>query len=598
MSFSLASGIITQTGTDTSLDGIELLSGVTRISSNSLSFYILDNLTISVQGTLSIDPEVESMIFINYGNTITFDVKSGGVCNFGREIDIGASVNRFSSGTIALFTRNSDSSYKEGSSDLYVRDGGTLNWYGGTVISKRVFAIYGTLNTFSQNCEYINQHTADIQIRQRSNTTNVQGLVTRGCFLTLINNPVAWNGWKPFDTPDQAISASTSTPDRVWLTLAGFDPSGVAGQQIAFWSDVWIRLINNAIGMSLVAGGNNDGGANSGIYEIRQEVAITTKNLAGENLNAKYFTKDFDNGNRVDTQINNNPTTIPDRIYSGITTDGVAAINTDGGVLIGVIWRDNGSGNRFQNVEYDYRCIANNDSDVFTFLFCEYNYLLQQADYVMKSTTPINVNRVFFIDRSITEISKTIVDAYSTIDNANQFYDRAKSFLFDNFTGESETIVNRSGTLIDAGSNNIVIDATAGPAFAYSGNTITIKAGTYTGDMVTTGTITLANGAEFNGTRTDTNGTITPPVTVTLSGLVANSEVRAYLGTNPTTAVEIDGVENSLSSFTFSHTVPGQSGFIIVHALNYQHQKIPVVFSNTNTTIPVQQILDRQYRND
>jgi len=593
MAFSLSGSTITQTGTDTSLDGIELLSGVTRITASGLSFYILNTRTIRVEGTLSIDPEIESMIFINYGNGITFDVRSGGVCNFGREIDIGASVNRFSSGTIALFTRNSDSEFDENRSDLYVRGGGTLNWYGGTVISKRIFAIYGTLNTFSQNCEYINQHTGETQIRQRSNTTNVQGLVTRGCFLTLINNPVAWNGWKPFDTLNQAISSSNSTPDRVWLTLAGFDPSGVAGQQIAFWSDVWIRLINNAIGMSLVAGGNNDGGANSGIYEIRQKVAITTKNLAGENLNAKYFTKDFDNGNRVDTQINNNPTTIPDRIYSGITTDGVATIDDDGGVLIGVIWRDIGGGSRFQNVEYDYRCRANNDSDVFTFLFCEYNYLLQQADYVMKSTTPINVNRVFFIDRSLTEISKTIVDVYSTIDNANQFYDRAKSFLFDNFAGESETIVNRSGTLIDAGSNNIIIDATTGSAFAYDGSTITIKASNFVGDLLTTGLITFSNGSTISGTYTDTNGTVAPSAQLTVAVNQIGCDVVILESGTDTVLASVDAQAGN--SFVWNYSGAQlidvgiiKQGFVVNYTYGFQ-------LTGASTTLPVTLIVDRNY---
>ena len=593
MSFSLSGSVITQTGTDADLSGIEALSGVSRVSAGGRSFYTLDNRTIRVSGTLTIDPELESMIFINYADTLAFDVRSGGVCNFGREIDVGAAVNRFSSGTIALFTRSSDSTYLETSSDLYISSGGTLNWYGGTIISRRIFAIYGTLNTFSQNCEYINQYTAETQIRQRSTTANVQGLITRGCFLTLIANPVAWDGWKPFDTPNHCVGASSSTPDQTWLTLAGFDSSGVAGQQLAFWYYVWIRLINNAIGMSLVAGGNNDSGFNTGIYEIRQEVAITTKNLAGTNLNAKYYTKDFNNGNRVGTQINNNPTTIPDRIYSGTATNGVATIDADGGVLIGVIWRDVEIGTRFQNIEYDYRCQANNDSDVFTFLFCEYNYLLQQGDYVMKSTTPINVNRVFFLDRSLTEATKATVDAYATIDNANQFYDRAKSFLFDNFAGEDETIVARSGILIDAGSNNIVIDATAGSAFAYDGSTITIKASNFVGDLLTTGLITFSNGATISGTYTDTNGTVAPSAQLTVSINQTGCDVVILEAGTDTVLSSVDAQAGNDFVYNFTGTFDVdvgviKPGFVVNYTYGFS-------LTGSDTNLPINLIADRNY---
>jgi hypothetical protein len=54
---------------------------------------------------------------------------------------------------------------------------------------------------------------------------------------------------------------------------------------------------------------------------------------------------------------------------------------------------------------------------------------------------------------------------------------------------------------------------------------VVIDGATYTGDMTTTGIITLANGAQFIGTRTDENGTIAPPVfqSVTVSNGVAGT---------------------------------------------------------------------------
>lgn len=84
---------------------------------------------------------------------------------------------------------------------------------------------------------------------------------------------------------------------------------------------------------------------------------------------------------------------------------------------------------------------------------------------------------------------------------------------------------------------------------------------------------------------------------VTLTGLVVNSEVRAYLGTDPATVTEIDGVEDSGTSFSFSQSAAGQAGYIVIHALDHLNQSINLVYASTDQTIPIQQQVDRQYEN-
>ena len=121
-------------------------------------------------------------------------------------------------------------------------------------------------------------------------------------------------------------------------------------------------------------------------------------------------------------------------------------------------------------------------------------------------------------DTSVTESNTTTVNGYSTIDNAAEFYDRAKLYLYDNFAGEDNTLVTRDGTSINAGSLDVVVDATAASAFAVSGSTITIKSSRFIGDITTTGTITLSNGVTVIGTRTDSTGT-SKVTTLTLTGL-------------------------------------------------------------------------------
>jgi hypothetical protein len=84
--------------------------------------------------------------------------------------------------------------------------------------------------------------------------------------------------------------------------------------------------------------------------------------------------------------------------------------------------------------------------------------------------------------------------------------------------------------------------------------------------------------------------------TVEITGLVADSEVRAYVGTDPATAVEVAGTESSGTSFSFTQSVSGQSGYIQVIHLDYQAINFPIVYSSSDVTIPFQQQLDRNYQ--
>ncbi len=87
-------------------------------------------------------------------------------------------------------------------------------------------------------------------------------------------------------------------------------------------------------------------------------------------------------------------------------------------------------------------------------------------------------------------------------------------------------------------------------------------------------------------------------VTLTLTGLVAGSEVRAYTGTDPATAIEIGGVETSGTSVSITHTSGGEEGFLVIMALGYQVQRIPLTYPEEDSSIPIQQVVDRVYANN
>jgi len=150
----------------------------------------------------------------------------------------------------------------------------------------------------------------------------------------------------------------------------------------------------------------------------------------------------------------------------------------------------------------DRRSNDNTDADEFTFQFCSYNHSLSSSTQALKGLGELAVNWVLFDDQLITE-TKATADGNSEIDTPQKFYNRAKSYLVDNYAGETSTIVSREGNSINAGSYDVVIDGNvtdAASAFAISGNILTIKASSFVGDIQTTGTITLSNNAEVIGT--------------------------------------------------------------------------------------------------
>lgn len=150
----------------------------------------------------------------------------------------------------------------------------------------------------------------------------------------------------------------------------------------------------------------------------------------------------------------------------------------------------------------DRRGNGNTDADLFTFKFCSYDHSLSSSTQALKGLGELEVDWVLFDDQLITD-TKVNTDALTEISTPQKFYNRAKAYLVDNYAGETATIVSREGNSIDAGSYNVVVDGNvtdSASAFTISGNTLTIKATTFVGNISTTGTTTLSNGAEVIGT--------------------------------------------------------------------------------------------------
>jgi hypothetical protein len=112
----------------------------------------------------------------------------------------------------------------------------------------------------------------------------------------------------------------------------------------------------------------------------------------------------------------------------------------------------------------------------------------------------------------------------------------------------------------------------------------------------TTWTVNISTGdtPSYKKARAGDTVNIVASVTVTFTGLQTNTEVRVY---EAGTATEIDGVENSGSSFAWSSTASNSVDYII-HHVSYEHIRVEsYTVPATNTSIPIQQRVDRNYLN-
>ena len=206
---------------------------------------------------------------------------------------------------------------------------------------------------------------------------------------------------------------------------------------------------------------------------------------------------------------------------------------------------------------------------------------------------------VYLDDTSITELTQATVDAYTELETPQKFYDRAVSWLESNITDEQAFLVSRSGDLIDTGSYDVDIDATAGSAFAFNGSKITIKASTFTGSITTTGTIALLNGAVNIGTLTDTGGATTT-LQYSITGLVNNSRVQLYNTStmteiyNAVNGVTVDGTYTEGVEFSEGDTVRLRATNVI-GLVGYKEYEATAVAGATGFSFLVTQTLDPVY---
>lgn len=99
---------------------------------------------------------------------------------------------------------------------------------------------------------------------------------------------------------------------------------------------------------------------------------------------------------------------------------------------------------------------------------------------------------------------------------------------------------------------------------------------------------------------TGTPEVISVQASVTITGIIPDSEVRVYLGTpdDPFSAVELAGQESVITgTFQFNHSNSGSDVYIVIHKENYENLLLELTLPAGDTNIPIFQRFDRTYLN-
>jgi hypothetical protein len=232
-------------------------------------------------------------------------------------------------------------------------------------------------------------------------------------------------------------------------------------------------------------------------------------------------------------------------------------------------------------------------ADDFDIYAIGYLYNIASGSHILRGINGYTYTQPMVTDASITQTTRATVDAYTTIDTPQQFYDRAKSWLVSNYAGQTSVLVTRSGNTIDAGTRNVVIDATAATAFSVAGSTITIKSSAFVGNLTTTGTITLANGATFTGQRTDSTGTITS-ATFTISNIILGSSLLIRR-TDTQVALINQTVTGTSFAYAYLHTTNIPVEIVVRKATGsptYQEWRTTATLTSFGGSATANQVLD------
>lgn len=426
------------------------------------------------------------------------------------------------------------------------RGGIYINFTNGTTANARAWVVGGQFSATTKQSDY---NPFVIQVQQTNNTA------------------YAWNGTVTWSTISRVGFGSSSyygAASVQWSNFYMLNKVVLVGGTSASPFDISdaVRVINNGSGLIPLA---SLSGSTMTSYIPIQFGGVDRCNVLFD-LATVQFPKKADKVDYLDFHVDNNVVGV--EFYGLGTNDSFTFKNTVFTSESPYYWRFNASSSASAAYSFDGSSVINSGS------------------VILRAVTTFN-NMSFIDCPSITQNSASITN--TTFDN---------SFILSNAPNN----ISDCSFLSDGVGHAIEINTPG--TYTFSGNTFSGYGATGTTDAAIYNnsggsvTINVSGGGSVptyrNGTSAST--TVNAAANLTLTGLVAGTEVRAYVGTNPATSTELSGIESSGTSFNFSHSVAGQAGYIQIFNVAYQPVYLPITYSGSDQTIPVQQITDRNYQ--
>lgn len=512
MAFSAPSGgVITQTGTDTSLAGLVGNAGVTVTALTHLDIYDLGTNRLRIDGTLTIngvsDADREMLVLGVDGATqnVDIDIGSTGTLIVGSiDSQVGVDFNQeqfwpsiYEDAATDFGDGNGNISNDGGTTDAFinVEGGGRLEWYGcinstggmrfkgardgvsgdeaqvvirGGVLDARRMTERGS----GEADNFIYNYSDELDIQSPNGDTvgftilsmTTTGANEKGLAIIQLGQPISLSGYRPVFS-SQALGGSNSASIDLAYTVT--DYTGIIGSQGT--DNIDLRSASIASNTSLITFLNSVKGSVLNLatqdpgfaaIEARQAVRGTLVDAAG--------------ANRIDAVLGT------ENKNNVITQDNITAGAFDLGNILLTEWDDsNPPVATFNNPN-------NTNDDLWSFYV--YSYLGEDRNRIDVRLRGVGGTDVDFIatdDLNITESLRVTVDAYTDIRDLGRFYDRSKSFKVDNIGEPSldTPVVRGAGNAIDIGALNLRIDGDTTVAYALAAGLITI--GTNQASVVT-----------------------------------------------------------------------------------------------------------------
>ncbi len=204
-----------------------------------------------------------------------------------------------------------------------------------------------------------------------------------------------------------------------------------------------------------------------------------------------------------------------------------------------------------------FNSVNNDITDLFDEYVCSYLHqigIVPRQSY--KGNGTLSLPWTLFADSLITQTTKATAAAYTTQETAAKAYDQLKSILYDNYDGESETYVTRSGTTLDCHALDVVVNGTGSGPATIVGNTLTLNALSFDGRIVTTGTITFTNGASATLGYSDSTGST--------DTLIVPHLTSSFIAIEDTSGAQVE-YEASYTGTLSYQIPPGETGDYHIH---------------------------------